>query len=104
MATFNTPWRGTSKASLFNGIIICQTGRQLFVTTNNVLGLGPRGIELGDVVCVFDGARTPHILRTIDNAEGSELRYSLIGEAYLHGYMYGEVEDLEIEEEFITLV
>jgi hypothetical protein len=42
-------------------------------------------IEAGDVVCVLLGGSVPYILRPVDDY------YILIGEAYVHGIMDGEV-------------
>lgn len=86
--------------SMFCKIVMYQTGRQLFATRARDLGFGPCGIDKADVVCIFNGAKTPHVLRRLDPGD----KYRLVGEAYLHGYMYGEVEDLGVHEESITLI
>ena len=48
----------------------------------------PRRAQTGDVLCVFLGAKVPHLLRPA--AEG---RYELIGESIVPGCMDGEVMD-----------
>jgi Heterokaryon incompatibility protein (HET) len=46
----------------------------------------PGRAQTGDVLCIFLGAKVPHLLRLV--ADG---RYKLIGACYLHNYMSGEV-------------
>lgn len=58
--------------------------RCYFLTTNGYLGLGPRNMEEGDLICVLFGSRFPHVLRE-DNGQ-----YILNGKAYIHGFMDGE--------------
>jgi hypothetical protein len=49
---------------------------------------------------VFGTATTPHILR---RAGGSE-KYSVVGDAYVHGIMYGESDFLNIPTQNFCLV
>ena len=58
--------------------------RKFFTTKKCAIGLGPRSMRPGDVVCILSGGRVPYIVR----AEGSEFR--LVGEAYVHGLMEGQ--------------
>jgi hypothetical protein len=62
-------------------------GRCPFVTTGGWLGFGPSAMEAGDVVVVFAGADLPFVIRP--HGEGDE--FVLIGEAYVHGLMVGEL-------------
>ncbi len=39
----------------------------------------------GDVICIFLRGRTPYVLRRQDGGF-----YEIVGEAYVHGIMYGE--------------
>jgi hypothetical protein len=58
------------------------------------IGVGPRGTKVGDVVCVFKWHELPLILRPDmwqDNI------FTLTGEVYVHGIMYGEVLEMERE-------
>ncbi|RYP79497.1 hypothetical protein DL770_006636 [Monosporascus sp. CRB-9-2] len=57
-----------------------------FVTAEYYVGHGPQSLVEGDEVWLLNGGRAPFILR---KAEGG--RYRLVGEAYLHGAMYGEL-------------
>lgn len=59
--------------------------RKLFCTTQHgMFGLGPSVLRQGDLCCIIFGASVPFILRPVGS------RYRLIGEAYVHGVMYGE--------------
>ncbi|KAH7311205.1 hypothetical protein B0I35DRAFT_411446 [Stachybotrys elegans] len=55
--------------------------RRIFVTANGQMGFGPEGLSPGDVIVVFDVSTT---------ALGQTQAYKLMGECYLHGWMYGE--------------
>lgn len=64
-------------------------GRAVFTTRNNVLGLGPSGLDhqcaqRGDIVSVLFGGRWPFLLRKKGDY------YRLIGESYVEGIMNGE--------------
>jgi hypothetical protein len=60
--------------------------RALFQTEAGHFGLGPTSLEVMDEVWLLKGGRTPFILRK--RSSGND--YHFIGEAYLHGLMYGE--------------
>ncbi|KAH7089264.1 heterokaryon incompatibility protein-domain-containing protein [Paraphoma chrysanthemicola] len=76
--------------------------QRLFMTADGRLGRGPSTIQPGDSICIFSFARTAHILRRSPNTTAET--YALIGEAYVHGMMNGEIEDLDIEEQDVVLV
>jgi hypothetical protein len=61
-------------------------GRRQFVTDNGFLGLGPRNMQVGDIVCVLFGGSIPYILRSNDTSGV----FKLVGESYVHGIMHGE--------------
>jgi hypothetical protein len=63
-------------------------GRRLVKTRGGYLGLGPGGTGLGDVVALVNGGQLPLILR----ASGSH--WELMGDAYVHGMMHGELFDV----------
>jgi hypothetical protein len=54
----------------------------------DLMAMVPPETNSDDVVCVFLGAKTPHILRVI-RVFASEQRYKLVGEACVHGLMDG---------------
>ncbi|KAJ4261591.1 hypothetical protein NW762_007022 [Fusarium torreyae] len=74
--------------------------RGFAITHGGWFVVGPDIMQIGDLVVVLYGGRTPFLLR---RKEGGT--WILIGECYVHGMMNGEVFDLEgvQEEEFIIL-
>lgn len=74
--------------------------RTFFMTRDGRPGLCPPKAQAGDTICIFHGANTPYIIRP-GPREGT---YILIGEAYVHGIMYGEVEEMGLESEVFVLV
>ncbi|KAI0187307.1 heterokaryon incompatibility protein-domain-containing protein [Xylaria flabelliformis] len=61
----------------------CQ-GRKLLLTDDGYIGLGPEFTEEEDLVCLLSGLVMPIILRPKDKG------YQVVGEAYIHGIMFGE--------------
>ena len=59
------------------------------------VGLAPKHVENGDLIVIFPGAKFPYVLRRFDDG-----KCILVGEAFVHGIMYGEFmsKDPEIEE------
>lgn len=78
-----------------------QVGRQLFSTADGHFGCGNVGIQEDDVVCIFNGAVTPHVLRKVNGDDGT---YKLVAAAYIHGMMNGEILELGLEAEDIHLI
>lgn len=74
--------------------------RTFFSTSNGRIGLGPLDLQEDDIICIFHGAKVPHILRPASRAG----TYILVGEAYVHGIMYGEVQAMQLEAEDFLLV
>ncbi|CAI0649432.1 unnamed protein product [Colletotrichum noveboracense] len=69
---------------------IMLTGRRLFTTRSGLLGIGPRSL-FQETNCVYQvhimkGAKLPYVLASYDDGT-----YRLIGEAYVHGVMNGEL-------------
>jgi hypothetical protein len=64
--------------------IVCQ--RSYFSTRGSRVGLGPRCVETGDRIVILDQAKVPHIPQFGANAAPAKL----VGDAYVHGIMYGE--------------
>ncbi|KAG9199536.1 hypothetical protein G6514_008394 [Epicoccum nigrum] len=77
--------------------------RQLFNTARGRFGFALRGVQEGDLVVVLEGSPTPHVVRRAGNRDGSE-RYVFVGDAYVHGLMYGEAEELVIEKRELVFV
>jgi Heterokaryon incompatibility protein (HET) len=63
-------------------------GRRLFTTDQKWLGLGPENLEQDDEVWLLKHANVPFILRPRGDSQ-----YTLVGEAYVHGIMHGELVD-----------
>jgi hypothetical protein len=63
------------------------------LTNGGRIGWTPHGTQAGDKICIFAGGRAPFIIR-----ERSDEYCKLIGDAYIHGVMYGENLDWDIIE------
>ncbi len=61
------------------------TCKKLFGTDTVALGISPESAREGDEVWVLAGGPTPYVLRRLDNGH-----HKLLGEAYVHGFMYGQ--------------
>jgi hypothetical protein len=59
--------------------------RAMFQTVNRRIGFGPESVSEGDEIWILVGTKVPYILRKLAS-DG----YELIGEAYIHGIMFGE--------------
>lgn len=79
--------------------------RCFIVTENGHYGLAPSTAREGDYCCIILGARAPFIVRPITDLPG---HYELVGEAYTHRMMEGEIvkmcDDGEFQEQDIILV
>lgn len=62
-------------------------GRSIFVTRKGMLGIGPKNVQKGDIVCVLFGGDVPFILREVDRSQRTNI---LVGDTYIQGLMYGE--------------
>ncbi|OAA35439.1 heterokaryon incompatibility protein [Metarhizium rileyi] len=75
----------------FSDNILKNVGRRLYRTTTGYVGVGPAEMRPGDVVTVFHGGTTPHILRLTRPGTGRDDElWHYIGEAYCDGIMDGE--------------
>jgi hypothetical protein len=64
--------------------------RTLFTTSKGYIGIGPKALQVGDLLCVLSGGRVPFVLRRKDDI------FQLIGECYVYGIMSGQaVESME---------
>lgn len=62
-------------------------GRSFFITKTGYYGLGPWITKPGDECGILKGARVPFVLRR----ESGQVAAKLVGEAYVHGIMNGEL-------------
>lgn len=81
--------------------IMTWSGR-FFVTAQGRLGIGPEATKPGDQIAVFQGARSPFVIRLLDGGD-----FALDGDAFVLGLMHGEVRDMcergEVRAERIVL-
>lgn len=81
--------------------------RRLMVTDAGRIGLGPRNMQKGDVVCVLFGCSVPVVLRRLDQPQledGGGRLFRFIGECYLDGFMDGEALELGKASEDFTMM
>jgi hypothetical protein len=64
--------------------------RRMMVTVEGHVGMAPCRARLGDAVVVLFGCSIPLVLRRVGTREA----WQVVGEAYVHGYMNGEVNRL----------
>ncbi|KAI8670665.1 HET domain-containing protein [Fusarium keratoplasticum] len=74
--------------------------RRLFVTKAGYMGLAHPSAQHGDIVVLLSGGRVPFIIRK-DSSDSSEY-YHIVGEAYVHGIMDGELLSI-IDNEWVDL-
>lgn len=72
--------------SRFKSLAAIATRRCYIGTADGRVGLAPREADVGDLICILYGANTPYLVRP----KGSGNPMTLIGDAYVHGLMYGE--------------
>jgi hypothetical protein len=89
---------GDAEVFLSNATAAC-SGRRFFMTERGYYGLGPDGMEAGDICVIFFGGEVPFILRP-----SAEFYYYLVGECYVHGIMHGEVRRIVEKEELFHLL
>jgi hypothetical protein len=61
--------------------------RRFFTSKDGRFGVGPKSLRPTDEVWILEGGRTPFVLRKRDDGG----TYRLVGEAFVHGMMYGEL-------------
>lgn len=72
--------------------------RRFFITEQGLMGLGPPSLRVDDLICLIVGGDTPFVLRedsmtTHDSLDHRSRFVRLIGPAYVHTTMSGEVAD-----------
>lgn len=76
----------TDRAELYNAEKYLR-GRAFFMTDTGTMGLAPSTAHVGDRIVILLGARSAFLLRPSNALKG---HFELVGESYIHGYMYGE--------------
>nr|POE87947.1 heterokaryon incompatibility protein 6, or allele [Quercus suber] len=84
-------------------------GRALLTTRAGFIGVAPAThVQRGDLVAVPIGASVPFVLRPAPEPEPRREKFTLVGDCFVHGIMYGEVMRLvdagELEGETLTLI
>ncbi|KAL9104257.1 MAG: hypothetical protein Q9187_008924, partial [Circinaria calcarea] len=84
-----TAWTGVleSISTMINNM-------HMFLTEQGYLGIGHRGFQVGDVVCIFSGGEVPFLLQPELCRDGT---WKFHSECYVHGVMDGEAM-LNLEE------
>jgi hypothetical protein len=78
--------------------------RRPFATTEGYMGIGTESLKLGDTIWIVSGCPTPLILRaTSAVGAGPDSSYRLLGESYIHGIMFGEAINGNLQWEDICL-
>jgi hypothetical protein len=67
-------------------IQIYSANRRYLTTKKGYCGIGPPNMRTGDLCVVLSGADVPFIIRPSDGNS----HYTLVGECYIYGFMYGE--------------
>ncbi|KAK0609800.1 Heterokaryon incompatibility protein 6 [Lasiodiplodia hormozganensis] len=73
--------------------------RRPFQTSGGMLAIGPDHTRKGDSVWIFPGADVPFVLRDVGSGW-----WKIVGEAYVHGIMDGEMMARDLKEQVIRLV
>jgi hypothetical protein len=76
----------TDAMMLFMEAVSENLERKAFCSQKGYKGLVPADAKEGDLLCVFLGSNLPSVVRKVEDE-----RYRLIGEAYIHGFMDGEL-------------
>ncbi|KAK2596492.1 hypothetical protein N8I77_013380 [Diaporthe amygdali] len=78
------------------------TDRRLFQSTQGYLGIMPTAAQTGDEIFFVPGSTVPFVFRKTKQSG----EYHLVGEAYVHGIMYGELwrEGLQPQWLSVTLI
>jgi Heterokaryon incompatibility protein (HET) len=79
-------------ATWLSRMIFSMRGRRIFKTQKGYLGVGPEHTRPGDTILLLPAAPVPFLFRPVN---GQDKVWSLVGEAYVHGFM--RVEDTGIE-------
>lgn len=83
----------TSKDPLFEDVFEkFYADRRMFSTEKGYLGTAPWTVIEGDVVMLVAGASVPYVFRPSKMTKGG---WELVGEAYCHGFMFGEGTKIE---------
>lgn len=63
--------------------------RRFPITSRNDMALVPAETQVGDIICISEGARIPFVIREKSVAHDGQCLYELVGECYVHELMQG---------------
>lgn len=93
-----------NKQRFEHGVKDVGINRCLFATAKGGFGLGPLITRPGDVCCLILGADVAFVLRPSSDTSG----YRILGEAFVHGVMNGEIEGMlqrgQVVQQTLTIV
>jgi hypothetical protein len=79
-----------SPANIFGSAIARGiSNRSFFMTSSNLIGIGPPELKVGDQIAILAGAQMPFVLRLVPGEASGQQSFRLIGESYVHGVMDG---------------
>jgi hypothetical protein len=79
--------------ALFKSSLARLVNHRFNITKEGYMAMIPRGAEEGDVIFVLLGSQVAHVLRPVTDALNPKT-FTMIGLAYIHGFMDGEVLEL----------
>lgn len=68
----------------------------LFITTDQRVGMGYHGLNMGDEVLILEGTQMPFLARSLPDREGG--KYALVTPVYISGVMDGELWPVDEEQ------
>jgi hypothetical protein len=68
--------------------VVYAAGRKFGITQDLRMGMFPNTAQTGDIVFAPMGAKVPFVLRAVKDGQ-----FTLVGECYVHGVMYGEIAE-----------
>lgn len=84
-------------AKISKKFVSAMRGRRLFMTSMGTICLAHHAAEVGDILCVYEGASAVFVLRPKrPEPEGQQSTYSFISDAWVYGFMDTEAFDLNI--------
>jgi hypothetical protein len=64
--------------------------RRFVYTQKGFIGLASPQTKPGDCIALFAGGHVPIVIRDVDGLEGKKVLWRVVGDAYVHGIMFGE--------------
>ena len=89
-AATNPQWtRNVARLVAGRTTVICADMR----TYTPYMGLVPMDTREGDKIAILQTCTVPYVLRSTEGNDGSDGRFTLVGDCYIHGIMGGELVD-----------